>query len=266
MTQDVREQVRETYARAAQAVGGGSCCSCGPLSCTDPITANLYDAYQLGSIPEKAAKASLGCGNPTSRAGLQPGQVVLDLGSGGGIDVLLSAQVVGSTGKVYGLDMTDEMLELARSNQRQAGIDNVEFLKGHIEEIPLADQSVDVILSNCVVNLSGDKDAVLRESLRVLKPGGRLAISDIVVRGEMPESIRRNVELWSGCVAGALDEDDYRSRLERAGFQNVTITPTRIYGEDDIRQLLTGQAVPDESLIPTVAGKFMSAFIEGHRR
>jgi len=266
MNQDVREKVRETYARAAQAVGqeGGGCCSCGPLSCTDPITSNLYEADQLGSIPEKAAKASLGCGNPTSRASLQPGQVVLDLGSGGGIDVLLSARQVGPTGKVYGLDMTDEMLELARANQREAGIENVEFLKGHIENVPLPDQSVDVILSNCVVNLSGDKDAVLREAFRVLKPGGRVAISDIVVRGDIPGDIRRSVELWSGCVAGALDEADYIRRLEQAGFGQVTITPTRIYGEADVRQLLKGQAsLNEDSLVQQVAGKFMSAFIEG---
>lgn len=268
MTQDVREKVRETYARAAQAVGqeGGGCCSCGPLTCTDPITSNLYDSDQLGSIPERAAKASLGCGNPTSRASLKPGQVVLDLGSGGGIDVLLSARQVGPTGKVYGLDMTDEMLELARGNQRQAGVENVEFLKGHIEQIPLPDQSVDVILSNCVINLSGDKDSVLREAFRVLKPGGRIAVSDIVVRGDMPQEIRRSAELWSGCVAGALDESDYIERLQRAGFEHVTVSPTRIYGEADVRQLLIGQVKENqEALVHQVADKFMSAFIEGTR-
>lgn len=265
MSQDVRETVRETYAKAAQSVlEGVGCCSCGPLSCSDPITADLYDAEQLGGIPAQAAQASLGCGNPTARAALAPGQVVLDLGSGGGIDVLLSARQVGPTGKVFGLDMTDEMLELARANQERAGVENVEFLKGHIESIPLPDQSVDVILSNCVVNLSGDKDAVLRESFRVLKPGGRVAISDIVVRGEMPAEIRRNIELWSGCVAGALDESDYVARLERAGFVRPTVTPTRIYGEADIRQLLSGQATA-ELVVAEVAGKFMSAFIEATR-
>lgn len=265
MSQDVRETVRETYAKAAQSVLEGSgCCSCGPLSCSDPITADLYDAEQLGGIPAQAAQASLGCGNPTARAALAPGQVVLDLGSGGGIDVLLSARQVGPTGKVYGLDMTDEMLELARANQERAGVENVEFLKGHIESIPLPDQSVDVVLSNCVVNLSGDKDAVLREAFRVLKPGGRVAISDIVVRGEMPAEIRRNIELWSGCVAGALDESDYVARLQRAGFAGPTVTPTRIYGEADIRQLLSGQATA-EIIVAEVAGKFMSAFIEARR-
>lgn len=270
MSQDpneVREVVRETYARAAQSVLGGrsSCCDCSPLKTVDPITNNLYDAAQLDGLPAAAAQASLGCGNPTSRAGLQPGQVVLDLGSGGGIDVLLSARQVGPAGKVYGLDMTDEMLELARANQKQAGVENAEFLKGHIEKIPLAEGTVDVILSNCVVNLSGDKDAVLQESFRVLKSGGRLAISDIVVRGEMPAEIRRNMELWSGCVAGALTEADYRARLEQAGFHDVKLTPTRIYGEGDVRQLLSGQADASEATIALAADKFMSAFIEGIR-
>ena len=260
MSQDIREKVRETYANAARAAAAG-CCSCGPV-CTDPVTANLYDQDQLGAIPSRAAQASLGCGNPLARAALEPGQVVLDLGSGGGIDVLLSAREVGPTGQVYGLDMTDEMLELARANQREAGVDNVQFLKGHIESIPLPDESVDVILSNCVINLSGDKDAVLREAFRVLKPGGRLAVSDIVVKGEVPGEIRRNVELWAGCVAGALDEEDYAERLKSAGFAEVSLTPTRIYGEEDVRAL--GQGLPNlEQLLPLVAGKFRSAFIQG---
>src|SRR5262252_6165622 len=232
MTQDIKDIVREKYGQAALRVttGGSSCCGGSPAagSC-DPITSNLYDASQVGAIPEEALLASLGCGNPTALAKLNPGEVVLDLGSGGGIDVLLSARRVGPTGKAYGLDMTDEMLDLARKNQRESGLTNVEFLKGQIEAIPLPNDAVDVIVSNCVINLSADKARVLREALRVLKPGGRFAVSDIVVAGELPSAVRENMLLWVGCVAGALSEHEYRSQLEVAGFESVTVEPTRVY-------------------------------------
>src|SRR5947207_791462 len=224
MTSDIKDVVKEKYGEAALRLlsGGGS-------SCCDPITSRLYDEAQAGEIPEEALKASLGCGNPTALAPLNPGEIVLDLGSGGGIDVLLSARRVGPTGKAYGLDMTDEMLALARQNQAKAGVSNVDFLKGEIEEIPLPDNSVDVIISNCVINLSADKDRVLREAFRVLKPGGRFAVSDVVTRGAMPSEIREKVLLWVGCIAGALEENDYRSKLTAAGFENIDIEPTRIY-------------------------------------
>src|ERR1700723_4638835 len=231
---DIKSVVREKYGQAALRVkaGGSSCCGASPVNgsgCCDPITSNLYDALQAGQIPEEALLASLGCGNPTALAKLNPGEVVLDLGSGGGIDVLLSARRVGPTGKAYGLDMTDQMLALANDNKRKSGVENVEFLKGEIESIPLPENSVDVILSNCVINLSADKDQVLREAFRVLKPGGRLAISDVVVRGEVPHEIRHNMELWVGCVAGALTDVDYREKLQKAGLEEIEIEPPRVY-------------------------------------
>jgi arsenite methyltransferase len=229
--------------------------------CCDPITSNLYNASETGQIPDEALKASLGCGNPTALAKLNEGETVLDLGSGGGIDVLLSARRVGPTGKAYGLDMTDDMLSLARENQRKAAIENVEFLKGEIEHIPLPDNSVDLIISNCVINLSGDKDQVLREAFRVLKPGGRFAVSDVVVRGEVPVEIRRNVELWVGCVAGAMQDSEYTEKLIKAGFASIDIEPTRIYEIEDARQFLTGQGIDVDAIAPMVAGKFMGAFI-----
>ncbi|HJT71232.1 MAG TPA: arsenite methyltransferase [Terriglobales bacterium] len=263
---ELKEVVKEKYGEAARrVVNGGSngCCGGSALldgSC-DPITSNLYDQSETGQIPEEALRASLGCGNPTALAKLNPGETVLDLGSGGGIDVLLSARRVGSTGKAYSLDMTDDMLALARENQRKAGVENVEFLKGEIEHIPLPDNSVDVIISNCVINLSGDKDQVLHEAFRVLKPGGRFAVSDVVVRGEVPAEIRRNVELWVGCVAGALQDSEYTNKLVNAGFAAVEIEPTRIYEIEDARQFLTGQGVDVDAIAPVVAGKFMGAFI-----
>src|SRR5271165_3129764 len=233
MSTDIKEVVKEKYGQAALRVhsGGSSCCGASTAleSCCDPVTTNLYDQNQTRQIPEGAVKASLGCGNPTALAQIDPGETVLDLGSGGGIDVLLSAQRVGPTGKAYGLDMTDEMLTLARANQRRAGVENVEFLKGEIENIPLPDNSVDVIISNCVINLSGDKDRVLREAFRVLKPGGRFAISDVVVRGDVPAEIRKSMELWVGCIAGALEEYEYRDKLFSAGFNSIEIEPTRVY-------------------------------------
>jgi ubiquinone/menaquinone biosynthesis C-methylase UbiE len=225
----------------------------------------LYSATEAGSIPEDAVRASLGCGNPTALAQLHPGETVLDLGSGGGIDVLLSARRVGPTGKAYGLDMTDEMLALARENQKKAGVENVEFLKGEIENIPLPDDTVDVIISNCVINLSADKDRVLREAFRVLKPGGRLAVSDVVVRGEVPAEIRRNVELWIGCVAGALEESEYRAKLAKACFENIEVEPTRVYKLEDARQFLSGKGIDVDALAPSVDGKFMSAFIRARK-
>jgi arsenite methyltransferase len=262
---DVKEIVKEKYGQAALRVktGGSSCCgatAASGLSC-DPITANLYDSVQTGALPEEAVLASLGCGNPTALAQLNPGEIVLDLGSGGGIDVLLSAQRVGPTGKAYGLDMTDEMLALANENKRKAGMENVEFLKGEIENIPLPDNSVDVIISNCVINLSADKDRVLREAFRVLKPGGRFAISDVVTRGEINDEIRRSVLLWVGCVAGALDENEYRTKLMAAGFGEITIEPTRIYRVDDAREFLSAAGVDVDAIAPQVDGKFMSAFV-----
>src|SRR5580658_7223647 len=266
---EIKEVVREKYGQAALRVnaGGSSCCGAGAAldGCCDPITSNLYDAAQTGALPEEAVLASLGCGNPTALAQLNAGETVLDLGSGGGIDVLLSARRVGPAGKAYGLDMTDEMLALARANQRKAGVANVEFLKGEIENIPLPDNSVDVIVSNCVINLSGDKDRVLREAFRVLKPGGRLAVSDVVVRGEVPTEIRRNVELWIGCVAGALEESDYRAKLSKACFETIEVEPTRVYKLEDARQFLSGKGMDVDAIAPAVDGKFMSAFIRARK-
>jgi len=242
--------------------GGSSCCGASAsTNCCDPITSNLYDAAQKSELPEEAVLASLGCGNPTMLAQLHAGETVLDLGYGGGIDVLLSARRVGPSGKAYGLDMTDEMLALANENKRKAGAENVEFLKGHIESIPLPDNSVDVIISNCVINLSADKDRVLREAFRVLKPGGRFAVSDVVTRGEMLPEIRQSVLAWVGCIAGALEENDYKSKLQRAGFADVDIEPTRIYRVEDAREFLSGQGLDVDQLAPQVDGKFLSAFI-----
>jgi arsenite methyltransferase len=260
----VQKQVKEKYGSAARAVAeSGSvqaCCDLG-LRCCDPITTNLYSADEKGLIPEKAVLASLGCGNPTALIELRAGETVLDLGSGGGIDALLSAQRVGPTGKAYGLDMTDDMLALARENQRQAGVTNVEFLKGEIEQIPLSDNSVDVIISNCVINLSVDKDRVLREALRVLKPGGRFAVSDVVVRGTVPEEVRKSMLLWVGCIAGALEENDYLAKLARAGFGEISIEPTRVYNVEDAGHFLTVAGVDVDAIAPQVNGKFMSSFI-----
>ncbi len=263
-TADIKEVVKEKYGQAALRVktGGSSCCGATPSSgCCDPITSNLYDNSQAQQIPEEAMLASLGCGNPTALAKLNPGEVVLDLGSGGGIDVLLSARRVGPAGRAYGLDMTDEMLALANENKHKAGIENVEFLKGEIEHIPLPDNSVDVIISNCVINLSADKDGVFREALRVLKPGGRFAVSDVVTRGEMLPEIRQNVLLWVGCVAGALEENEYRIKLASAGFEQIEIEPTRIYRIEDAREFLSGRNIDVDAIAPQVDGKFMSAFV-----
>jgi arsenite methyltransferase len=262
----ITDIVRERYAEAAKqaAAGSNSCCGSTPSasgSRCDPITSKLYGLSETAELPEKAVLASLGCGNPTALAQLLPGEVVLDLGSGGGIDVLLSAKRVGPAGKAYGLDMTDEMLELARENQRKSGIKNAEFLKGQIEEIPLPDSSVDVIVSNCVINLSADKDRVLREAFRVLKPGGRFAVSDVVVAGEVPPAIRRSVELWIGCVAGALSEDEYRQKLTAAGFTEVTVEPTRIYTVEDAREFLSSAGIDVAAIASAVDGKFRSAFV-----
>ena len=268
-TENIKEAVKEKYGQAALRVvrGRTSCCGTTPAleNCPDPITSNLYDGGQTSQIPETALLASLGCGNPTALAELKPGETVLDLGSGGGIDVLLSAKRVGPTGKAYGLDMTDEMLDLARENQRKAGIPNVEFLKGEIEDIPLPDNSVDVIISNCVINLSADKDQVLREAFRVLKPGGRFAVSDIVVRGEVPAEIRRNMELWVGCMAGALEESEYLAKLTNAGFEVVSIEPTRVYRVEDGREMLSCQGIDVEAIAPLVDGKFMSGFVRARK-
>jgi ubiquinone/menaquinone biosynthesis C-methylase UbiE len=263
---NVKEVVREKYSRAAIRAksGAGSCC-CEPGSARegscDPITSNLYDAAQEGEVPDAARKASLGCGNPTALAELKPGEIVLDLGSGGGIDVLLSAQRVGPTGKAYGLDMTDEMLALAEENKRKSGLANVEFLKGEIENVPLPDNSVDVIISNCVINLSGDKDRVLREAFRVLKPGGRFAVSDVVVRGNVPPEIKKSVELWVGCVAGALTDNEYRTKLAKAGFEHIDIEATRVYSIEDARAFLSGHEQDVDTLARQVEGKFISAFV-----
>jgi arsenite methyltransferase len=258
----VKEAVRQKYRQAAQRVSSGSCCGASAeVSGCSPITSNLYDSSQKETLPETAVQASLGCGNPTALAQLAAGETVLDLGSGGGIDVLLSARRVGPTGKAYGLDMTDEMLALARENQQKAGLENVEFLKGEIENIPLADNSVDVIISNCVINLSGDKDRVLHEAFRVLKPGGRFAVSDVVTRGEVPSQIRQEMLLWVGCIAGALRDEDYVDKLRTAGFQSITIEPTRVYAIEDAREFLSGKGVDVDALAPQVEGKFMSAFI-----
>jgi SAM-dependent methyltransferase len=264
-TKNIKEVVQEKYGQAAlrvQSGAAGNCCRVSGLEAScDPITSNLYNAAQEGEVPNTAIKASLGCGNPTALAGLKPGETVLDLGSGGGIDVLLSARRVGPTGKAYGLDMTDEMLALAEENKRKSGLTNVEFLKGEIEDVPLPDNSVDVIISNCVINLSGDKDRVLKEAFRVLKPGGRLAISDVVVRGNVAAEIKKNVELRVGCVAGALSDYDYVAKLAKAGFDNIDIEPTRVYSIEDARIFLTGQGLDVDALAKEVEGRFISAFI-----
>ncbi len=263
---EIKDIVKEKYGEAALRVttGGSSCCGASARldgSSVDPITSNLYDTNQTGQIPEAAVLASLGCGNPTALARLNAGEIVLDLGSGGGIDVLLSARRVGPTGKAYGLDMTDEMLALARENQRKAGVTNVEFLKGEIENIPLPDNSVDVVISNCVINLSADKDQVLREAFRVLKPGGRFAVSDVVVSGDVPEQVRRSMEMWVGCIAGALQNQEYIAKLTQAGFDGIDIEPTRVYSVEDARQFLTGEGIDVHAIAPLVENKFMSAFI-----
>ncbi len=262
---DIQRAVREKYGAIATSVTNASskesCCGPRPCGGGDPITSNLYSDAEAGSLPADAVAASMGCGNPTALLALEPGQTVLDLGSGGGIDVLLSAKRVGPTGKAYGLDMTDEMLTLARENQRKAGATNVEFLKGTIENIPLADQSVDVIISNCVINLSTNKDAVLREAFRVLKPGGRFAVSDVVVRGEVPADLRRNMELWVGCIAGALEEKEYAAKLTAAGFTDVDVESWRVYNVDDARSFLTESGIDVDAMAPQVEGKFASAFI-----
>lgn len=267
---NIKEVVKERYGAVARRVssGAGTGC-CGPSGCcgdsSDPITQNLYDASQTGILPETALQASLGCGNPTALAQLSPGEVVLDLGSGGGIDVLLSARRVGPTGKAYGLDMTDDMLALARENQKKAGVTNVEFLKGEIEHIPLPDDSVDVIISNCVINLSADKDQVLREAFRVLKPGGRFAVSDVVVRGEVPEWIRKSLLLWAGCIAGALSDRDYMTKLSAAGFTSIEIEPTRVYTVEDARGFLDAAGMDAAAIAPQVEGKFISAFVRAQK-
>ncbi len=265
-TQSVKAIVQEKYGEAARRVAEGksnSCCGASACCGTDidPITANLYDEAQKSGLPQEAILASLGCGNPTALAELKPGETVLDLGSGGGIDVLLSAKRVGPEGKAYGIDMTDDMLTLARRNQAQAGVTNVEFLKGDIERVPLPDNSVDVIISNCVINLSADKDRVLREAFRVLKPGGRFAVSDVVVRGTVPDEVRRHMLLWVGCIAGALRDADYIAKLARAGFDSIDIEPTRLYSIEDARAFLTTEGIDVDAIAPQVEGKFMSAFI-----
>ncbi len=269
MANDIREIVQQKYgeaARRAREGTGSSCCGAAPDDgCCDPITSGLYADAEQADVPDAALRASLGCGNPTALAELKRGEIVLDLGSGGGIDVLLSAKRVGPTGKAYGVDMTDEMLALARENQRNAGAANVEFLKGTIEAVPLPERSVDVVISNCVINLSGDKDAVLREAFRVLKPGGRLAVSDVVVRGEVPPDIRRSMELWVGCIAGALEEQDYRAKLERAGFTDVTIEPWRVYNVAEARSFLADAGIDADVIAPLVEGKFASASIRAVR-
>jgi SAM-dependent methyltransferase len=260
----LQEAVKQKYGEAAKraASGGTACCGDSAELCgCDPITENLYTEAEKDALPEKAVAASLGCGNPTALAQLQAGETVLDLGSGGGIDVILSAQRVGPTGKAYGLDLTDEMLTLARENQKKAGVENVEFLMGAIENVPLPDNSVDVIISNCVINLSGDKDRVLAEAFRVLKPGGRLAISDVVVRGEVPASIRKSMELWVGCIAGALEENEYREKLARAGFASVDVEPTRVYRVEEASEFLQAAGLDPETVGPQIAGKFMAAFL-----
>lgn len=265
---DIKAIVKEKYGQAAQraAAGGSACYGSAPTdgSC-DPITSNLYDTLQTAQIPKEALHASLGCGNPTALAKLQPGEIVLDLGSGGGIDVLLSARRVAPNGKAYGLDMTDEMLALANENKRKAGIENVEFLKGEIENIPIPENSVDVVISNCVINLSADKDRVLREAFRVLRPGGRFAVSDVVVRGPVPADIRKSVELWVGCVAGAMEEDEYRAKLSAAGFEQIEIEPTRVYSVEDARQFLAAEGIDVDAVAPLVEGKFASAFIRARK-
>ena len=269
MSTDIKEVVREKYGQAALRVtsGGSSCCGAVPADqhCADPISSNLYKTDQTGELPETAVLASLGCGNPTALAELKPGETVLDLGSGGGIDVLLSARRVGPTGKAYGLDMTDEMLALANENKRKAGAENVEFLKGEIENIPLPDNSVDVIISNCVINLSANKDRVVREAYRVLKPGGRFAVSDVVTRGEMLPEIRQSVLLWVGCVAGALEENEYKEKLAAAGFEKIDIEPTRIYKAEDALSFLKDQGLDAGSIGPEIDGKFFSGFVRAQK-
>jgi arsenite methyltransferase len=266
----LREQIREHYAERAVAASQAQPCSCGcsPAAAVEPqdeFARGLYAVDETEDLPAEAVLASLGCGNPTALAELAEGEVVLDLGSGGGIDVLLSARRVGPTGKAYGLDMTDEMLALARRHQAEAGVTNVEFLKGQLEAMPLPDQSVDVVISNCVINLSGDKDRVFREALRVLKPGGRFAVSDVVVRGEVPAQIRRSVELWIGCVAGALEYDEYGAKLAKAGFEGVDIEPTRVYRVEDAREFLAKSGIDGDAIAPQVDGRFMSAFVRARK-
>jgi arsenite methyltransferase len=266
--QDIKDTVREKYGQAALRVlagGGGGCCAGDGGCCGDPITSELYASAQTAGLPAQAVLASLGCGNPTALAELHPGDVVLDLGSGGGIDVLLSAQRVGPTGKAYGLDMTDEMLALARENQRKAGATNVEFLKGDIEHIPLPDASVDVIISNCVINLAADKRRVFAEAARVLKPGGRFAVSDVVVRGAMPPAVRKSMELWVGCVAGALEEREFHALLAEHGFEDISLEPTRIYEFADAEALLTGAGLDAEVLAREVSGRVMGAFVRARK-
>src|SRR3989454_747925 len=263
----IKQTVKEKYGQAALRVAGGergSCGGTGTCGC-DPVTSNLYEAAETASLPEQAVLASLGCGNPTALAELHPGEVVLDLGSGGGIDVLLSARRVGPTGKAYGLDMTDEMLALARENQRKAGVENVEFLRGDIERIPLPDASVDVIISNCVINLAADKRRVLAEAFRVLRPGGRFAVSDVVVRGEIPSALRRSMELWVGCVAGALEEEEFKALLAANGFADIGIEPTRIYEFADARAVLAGAGLDAEALAREVSGRVMGAFVRARK-
>jgi len=270
-SENIKSIVQEKYGAAAQRAASGqssACCGSSPASAIDrcdPITANLYGEGEAGSVPEAALRASLGCGNPTALANLAPGEIVLDLGSGGGIDVLLSARRVGPTGKAYGLDMTDEMLALAEENKRKSGLLNVEFLKGEIENIPLPDNSVDVIVSNCVINLSGDKDRVLREAFRVLKPGGRFAISDVVVRGEVPEQVRKSMELWVGCVAGALTDTEYQQKLAAAGFESVDLEPTRVYSINDAKEFLNAAGIDADAVAPQIRDKFISAFVRAQK-
>jgi SAM-dependent methyltransferase len=270
-SENIKEVVKEKYGEAARRVAAGAasaCCGTSPSSkgdCCDPITSNLYGAGDASAVPEAALRASLGCGNPTVLAELQPGEIVLDLGSGGGIDVLLSARRVGPTGKAYGLDMTDEMLGLAEENQRKSGLTNVEFLKGEIENIPLPDNTVDVIVSNCVINLSGDKDRVLQEAFRVLKPGGRFAISDVVVRGEVPAEIRRSMELWVGCVAGALSDTEYHQKLTTSGFEAIAIEATRVYDVNDAREFLRTSGIDADVVAPQIQDRFISAFVRARK-
>ena len=265
---DTKTVVQEKYGAAARSVRESdttACCNSG-LNCCDPITTDLYGDVEKAVLPENAVRASLGCGNPTALIDLKSGEVVLDLGSGGGIDVLLSAKRVGPTGKAYGLDTTDDMLALARENQRQAGLENVEFLKGEIENIPLPDNSVDVVISNCVINLSADKDRVLREAFRTLKPGGRFAVSDVVVRGDVHEEVRRSMLLWVGCIAGAVEETEYQAKLTAAGFASISIEPTRVYKIEDARQFLADAGIDVDTIAPQVDGKFMSAFVRATKQ
>jgi arsenite methyltransferase len=265
-TQDIEIAVKKKYGQAARSAQNESKACCGPSCCSgnDPITSDLYDRQQIDAVPEKAFAASLGCGNPTALADLHDGDTVLDLGSGGGIDVFLAAQRVGAQGKVYGLDMTDEMLALARDNQRKAGVQNVEFLKGDIQQVPLPDASVDVIVSNCVINLAADKDRTLREAFRVLKPGGQFAVSDVVVLGPVPEVVRRNMDLWVGCIAGALEQDDYVSKLSAAGFADISIEPWRVYQPSEAREFLMDAGLDEPAIVGT-EGTFASAFIRARK-